>query len=914
MDDITRDFLVESNENLSRLDQEFVQLEKDPENTGLLASIFRTIHTIKGTAGFLNFPKLVSISHFAEDILAKMCDGKMKATPATIDALLAGVDAVKDVLATIDATSAESDKDYTPIIQRLKAIAEGAPAEAGSSAAASPARRLSIKAAVPAATVAMEAPSIVTAPVTTPPIVTAPVVPAPAKPVTEVPHVEAPHPKDSGDVNVVAAEAVKSNTADSTIRVEVSLLDRLMNLVGELVLTRNQILQFAGTLENKAIVNSSQRLNLITTELQENVMKTRMQPIGGVWNKLPRLVRDVSNSMSKEVDLHVEGAETELDKTILEAVKDPFTHIVRNAIDHGVESPDERVRKGKSRRGTIRLRAFHEGGQVNIEVADDGGGIDIQRVKRKAIQQRLITEEQAERMSEREAVNLIFRPGFSTAEKITSISGRGVGMDVVKTNIERIGGAVDVINNFGHGTTLKIKIPLTLAIIPALIVSANGDRFAIPQINLRELVRLEGEAARKSIEWMQGIEVYRLRGNLLPLIRLRSVLKLEEDTRATSNAAGANLSNGAARDEIVNIVVLTADNQVFGLVVDSVNDTEEIVVKPLKSIHAFAGSTIMGDGQVALILDSAGLLESADAAEHKEEIKQAEVVAVEQADRSTLLVFTLDEQMRFAMPLSMVSRLEEFQISRVERTNDGEVVQYRGQVMPLLRMASHVGVTPPTDASTLPVIVFSDGERSIGMVVHKLLDIVDESARPQVENKRPGIIGTAIVQGKTTVFVDPYALIEAANPGFFRRSQSQPVFVQNSGRKGVRKILLVDDSPFFRNLTRSYLEFAGYTVDEASNGAEALKRLSVHPVDFIISDIDMPQVDGWKLAEAIRANPELKHLPLIALSGLESDDVRRHSTSSGFDRHLVKIDREELLKAVSQLATERDRVMELASV
>jgi two-component system chemotaxis sensor kinase CheA len=593
-DEIINDFLIESAENLASLDREFVLLEKQGNSRELLGSIFRTIHTIKGTAGFFDFKKLVAITHFAEDILAKMRDGKMAVRPAIVDALLASVDAVKEVLANIEATSTEGDKDYSGIVDRLKKFAENPDAVPDSNATA---KSVTNGASVPTATVTEPA-------ATEKPAPQAAVLPAaPAAPETQdAAHDDAaPAPASAtSDASNAAAEHTRPSVADSTIRVEVAILDRLMNLVGELVLTRNQILQFATVNENKAVTSSSQRLNLITTELQENVMKTRMQPIGGIWNKLPRLVRDISQSMSKEVDLHMEGTTTELDKTILEAVKDPFTHIVRNAIDHGIETPEERVKKGKPRRGSIHLRAFHEGGQVNIDICDDGAGINLQRVKRKAVSQGMITEDQAARLSEREALHLIFRPGFSTAEKITAISGRGVGMDVVKTNIEKIGGVVDLVNNPGHGATIKIKIPLTLAIIPALIVTAKNERFAIPQINLRELVRLEGDGARKGIEMVQGIEVYRLRGKLLPLVRLRHLLKLDD------NPAGEPAS------DVVNIVVLAADNRFFGVVVDGINDTEEIVVKPLskqlKNIPAFAGSTIMGDGKVALILDAVGMI------------------------------------------------------------------------------------------------------------------------------------------------------------------------------------------------------------------------------------------------------------------------------------------------------------------
>ena len=401
------------------------------------------------------------------------------------------------------------------------------------------------------------------------------------------------------------AEARGSAVSDSTIRVDVGLLDKLMNLVGELVLARNQVLQFTSQSADSAFLATSQRLNLITTELQGSVMKTRMQPIGNVWSKLPRVVRDLAAACGKEVRLEMEGKETELDKTIIEAIKDPLTHIVRNSVDHGIERPETRVERRKPAEGCLKMRAYHEGGQVIIEITDDGGGIDCERVKQKALQRALITPEQAARMSDHEALYLIFLPGFSTAEKVTNVSGRGVGMDVVKTNIERIGGTVDLQSQPGKGTTLKIKIPLTLAIIPALIVTSGGDRFAIPQVSLLELVRLEVEQASQQIEFIHGAPVYRLRGQLLPFAYLNRELRLND---ADDDGLKPSV-------EATTIVVLQADGHPFGLVVDEINDTEEIVVKPLgkqlKGVASFAGATIMGDGRVALILDVLGLAQRA---------------------------------------------------------------------------------------------------------------------------------------------------------------------------------------------------------------------------------------------------------------------------------------------------------------
>jgi two-component system, chemotaxis family, sensor kinase CheA len=531
----------------------------------------------------------------------------------------------------------------------------------------------------------------------------------------------------------------------------VHLLDRLMNLVGELVLARNQILQLRSTAETAGFAATTQRLNLITTELQEGVMKTRMQPIGNLWSKFPRIVRDLAVACNKQAGIELEGRETELDRTIIEAIKDPLTHLVRNAVDHGIESPDTRAAAGKPREGRIFMRAFHEGGQVNIEISDDGGGIDAERLKEKALAKGLISPEQAARLSEREAFNLIFLPGFSTAAKVTNVSGRGVGMDVVKTNIERIGGMVDVQSQLGHGTTFKMKIPLTLAIIPALIVTSGEQRYAIPQVSLLELVRLDGQAAEKGIESIHGAPVYRLRGNLLPILYLKRLL------------AGSDAVPEDPRSSI-NIVVLQADDRRFGLVVEGISDTEEIVVKPLgrqlKSIASFAGATIMGDGRVALILDVLGLAQNAGVISEVRDRALAEesVSAVEGSaeERQTMLVLGLGDTGRVAVPLSLVDRLEEIPVSSVELSAHQEVVQYRGELLPLLRLGSVLGYEsrPTEGGQPLQVVVCSRRGGRIGLVVDQILDIVEDEITVQSSTAQRGLSGTAVIRGRVTDLLD----------------------------------------------------------------------------------------------------------------------------------------------------------------
>jgi len=786
MDEIVKEFLVENYENLDRLDRDLVSLEKDPHSKDTLGSIFRTIHTLKGTSGFLGFGKLEAVAHVGENLLSKMRDGIFIINPEITSALLATVDAVRFMLSQIEASGDPGDRDYSSLIERLTFLNEGKtlPVEAAPVVQASAPEPLPITHAPETCslppTVAAQAEPVADAPepVDLPPAAPsiAAAVPVPAvstsAPVSGIPVPQTAPVVPDAATATETTEPRGSGVSDSTIRVDVGLLDKLMNLVGELVLARNQVLQFNGQYTDTAFLATSQRLNLITTELQGSVMKTRMQPIGNVWNKLPRVVRDLATACGKEVRIEMAGKETELDKTIIEAIKDPLTHIVRNSVDHGIEGAEVRVERGKSAEGCLLMRAYHEGGQVNIEISDDGGGIDSERVKQKAMQRGLITSEQAARMSDHEALHLIFLPGFSTAEKITNVSGRGVGMDVVKTNIEKIGGTVDLQSQPGVGTTLKIKIPLTLAIIPALVVTSGGDRFAIPQVSLLELVRLEAEQARKQIEFIHGAPVYRLRGQLLPLVYLNRELKLD-DGRTT-----------AVVDDAVNIVVVQADGHPFGLVVDEINDTEEIVVKPLgkqlKGVTSFAGATIMGDGRVALILDVLGIAQRANVVteERNRTLSEASTHGRKATDsRQTLLLFDVGQGGRMAMPLSMVARLEEFSQSSVEHSGAQEVVRYRGQILPLIRVANYVnggGHTVPEPDGPMQVVVYSEQGRSVGLVVSRISDIVQETITVKRHAQSNGIFGSVVIQDRVTDLIDVKAVIRSADPSFYPEKPAVP--------------------------------------------------------------------------------------------------------------------------------------------
>ena len=672
----------------------------------------------------------------------------------------------------------------------------------------------------------------------------------PAQPASAQPNLA--HP------NLAQPAAAATSESVSTIRVDIELLDRLMNQVGELVLARNQILQFAGTTDDASLAGASQRLNLITSELQEGVMKTRMQPIGVAWSMMPRLVRDLAHSCGKQIQLDMEGADTELDRTIMESIKDPLTHLVRNSCDHGLETPRQREARGKPATGKLLLGAYHQGGHVIIEITDDGAGVDLARVKSKAVERGLITADQAARMSEREAMQLIFRPGFSTAERISGISGRGVGMDVAKTNIERVGGTIDVSSRAGEGTTVHIKIPLTLAIIAGMVVEGGGERFVIPQVSLVELVRLEEEQSRERISRIHDAPVCRLRGKLLPLVYLNEILGLAE-----TPAAGA-----ARRDEAVNLVVLQAEDRQFGLVVDQIRDTQEIVVKPLgkqlKGLSAYSGATVMGDGRVALILDVLGVARLAGlGAKYDTEKRAARTAAAGEAEsraseRQALLLFRSPGFERMAVPLSLVSRLEEFPGARVEQSGGRPVVQYRDRILPLVSLESPTGAAgsaSPMARDPLQVIVFMDGGRGLGLVVGEILDIVDESVEVRKQVSQRGLLGSAVVGGQVTDFLDLSAVVEA----------SGEKWLASGARERTATVLVADGSGFARALLRSSLEMAGHTVVEAASEAEALAGTARHRIDVVALSADLEQAGGGGSLIALIRKQAGREVPMLAL-------------------------------------------------
>jgi len=843
MDELLRDFLTETGESLDLVDAELVRFEQEPNNGGILGNIFRLVHTIKGTCGFLGLSRLEALTHAAETLMGKFRDG-MAVTAEAVTLILSTIDRIKSILDELEVKEQEPAGNDADLIEQLARMARQ---EAAAPPPPSPR-------------------------------------PSPQKPPSE--HT------DERRGAAIAAEAEKpaaetgEKLAGQSIRVSVDTLDRLMTTVSELVLTRNQLLEIVRRHEDSDFKVPLQRLSNVTAELQEGVMKTRMQPIGNAWQKLPRIVRDLCAELGKEIELEMHGADTELDRQVLELVRDPLTHLVRNCADHGIESPAARIAAGKPKSGTIRLTAFHQGGHIIIEIVDDGRGLDMARIKAKAIETGLASAAELAGKSDAEICNFIFAPGFSTAAEITSVSGRGVGMDVVRSNIEQIGGTVDLKSVAGAGTSCTIKIPLTLAIVSALIVEAAGERFAIPQLAVLELVRAGGAGGHR-IERIKDTPVLRLRNRLLPLLYLREVFRLGDSERDSGF-----------------VVVIQVGNQVFGAVVDGVLHTEEIVIKPVSSklrhIAVFSGTTILGDGSVIMIVDPNGVAQALGRAQAAQaeapEIKPSEEAAAD--DVVSLLVFRAGSQRPKAVPLALVTRLEEIDCRRIEISDGRHLVQYRDQLMPLLRIDGETGLK---SEGAQPILVFSDHGRSMGLVVDAIVDIVEDRLDIEVASDRPGVLGYAVVKGNTTEIVDVAHFLPQAFEDWFRR--------RDGATAGpTRTILLVDDSPFFRDMLAPLIKAAGYKVLAVSSGSDALAALqSDHRIDLVVTDIEMPDMDGFALAQAMRSAPATAAVPIIALAAMVSDETIARGRAVGFHDFVAKFDRPGLIAAIKEQSADLER-------
>jgi len=1010
--ELTDLFVQEAKEHLESLEPDLLSLEGQANNSDVINRIFRSVHSIKGTSGFVGLSNITRLSHAMENLMSLVREGALTPNRPMIDALLGGFDKLRTMVENVAESGSVSIQAET---ERLEAIIHAPAGETGISAHQS----VQPKGEVPemlrdfsmlnvglfreairmgrrfylarvymekdvkecnktpldffkaiesvgefldshidyssiegldgsleqdllclflCSTVlegdllaaALEIPEFqifqmddkpirewldmqpsaepvaipVSAPVTAIPVPTSVAVPQSVPEPSPVYHEPIPsaqshpaslpavvHPEASAPVHVTPEKKTLRQKSDDTIRVSVSLLDDLMNLAGEMVLGRNQLLRMAAQSAAQAEGMSSvlQNISIITSELQEKVMRTRLQPLGSLFGKFNRIIRDLAHQLGKEIDLKTTGEEVELDKSILEALSDPLTHLIRNCADHGIETPAERESHGKPRMGTVRILASHVGGQVLIQIVDDGHGIDPAKLKRKALEKNLIHQDEADKMTDRQALNLIFLPGFSTAAVISDVSGRGVGMDVVKTNIEKLGGSVDIQSEVGKGTTMSLRLPLTLAIVPAMIIGVHGRRFAVPQVNLEEVVSLSGE---HHIESVRGSAVLRLRGRLLPLLDLREILQIPPVQES--------------EDLVRCVLVLKADQDTFGLIVDELLDNEEIVVKPLSSYlqdaGCYSGATIMGDGRVALILDTTGIaaMGQLNFTEIQKSAKSEEDALVPNAESQSILLFKHSEKEIFALNLSMVSRIEKIKTSDVEHVGSKEYLKYRSSSLQLIRLHNYMAVSAPgPDPENLYVIVPKLVKKPMGIIATQVVDAVQAAVELDEETiQGVGIIGSAVLNSHLTLFLDIYSLFEAVDPVTYGASTESVAAGLRS-----KKILLAEDTPFFRAVELQYLKEIVGEVDLAANGLEAWDKLNKNTYDLLLTDVEMPGMNGFELTRKVRESEKLRNLPVVALTALSADRYIQIGREAGVDAYETKLDKPRLLATLTRILT-----------
>ncbi|MEO0531205.1 MAG: chemotaxis protein CheW [Planctomycetota bacterium] len=909
--ELLADFVVEANEHLADIENQFLAIEEAaPAVDGdLVNEVFRAIHSIKGAAGFLGLTTVNDLSHNLENILNMMRNEELAPTSAIVDDMLKGADALKGLIEDVENSNDADVAEHITALERIAAaaMAEGdTPAEPPAEAPAEPVAEeaQAEEAAAPEPDfdpnhipTDEELEAAINAKLAEKKAAKAAAETAAAEPPAQGPEAK-PAPKPAPQAKTEEKkETSKAAPPEAQIRVAVGVLDSLMNLAGELVLSRNQLLQAVSTEEKTGLEAISARLDQVTSELQEAIMQTRMQQIGTVFGRFPRVVRDLSSKLGKECDLIVEGKDVEVDKTIVEAIGDPLTHLVRNSCDHGVEDPATRVAAGKPAKGTIHLKACYQAGKVRIEIKDDGGGIDPEKLKAKAVSKGIISQEQADDMSDRDAIRLIFAPGFSTAAEVTDVSGRGVGMDVVRTNIAKLGGTVDVESELGQGTNIIVTLPLTLAIIPSLIVQVGGDRFAIPQVNIAELVRVRETERESKLGRVKNAEVLRLRGQLLPLVRLQETLGCREaEGPIQGNATGAT-----------NIIVVDTGQTRFGLVVDALHDSEEIVVKPLgrhhKECRQLAGATILGDGHVALILDIAGL--AADAALGADgDTPAADQDAghdEESVDVQSMLLFKNNEHDHFAVPMDIIARIERIKVDQIDSVAGQEVLQYRRTTLPLIRLESCITASVADTSDSIYVVVYDVRGREVGLIAPTLEDIREvETNVDTVTFGEPGVIGSLVINEQTVRMIDLFEITQLTHPDWFV-DDGLPA---DEGEAGPPLILVAEDSGFFRSQVCKIFEERGYRVLGFEDGQLAWEYLDSEAdrFDLIVTDIEMPNMNGFELCDRVKQDGRFAGLPVIALTSLAGSADMARGMEVGIDDYQIKMDRDKLLTAVQNFA------------
>jgi len=961
-EDLLQELIVESTEHLAAIEPDLLTLEKEGSQVSseLINRIFRAMHSIKGGFAFFGLTHIVNLSHAMESVLMRIRDGEMSVTPQITDALLAGVDKLRALLDDVRGSeNIAIDKEIEPLNQ----ILEGGASEHGaSSAVAAPdGVTAEMPGEGPPADVGAEPPPGPGDPGLE-------LIKPQASQAVARDGAAATKSDKGGEatetirVKVDLLDALMNLAGELVLgrnQIKLALNSRLSDaaaassafkrLQDDLVRSRETVstnLKAAITardnvtaeqaqvvigrefekirnnldqalalrlIETPGLSAVMQDVDLVTSELQSSIMNTRMQPVSAVFSKFPRIMRDLSRKVGKEIDLTLVGQDVELDKSIIEALGDPLTHLVRNSADHGVEAPEVRESQGKPRVGKVRLRAYHEGGQVNIDVTDDGAGIDPARVKSKAIERGILTAEAAERMTDREAIRLIFAPGFSTATVVSDVSGRGVGMDVVRTNIERLGGTVEIESAPGEGTRINLRLPLTLAIIPSLIVGTGSRRYAVPQVNLEELVRVRGQDVDKRVEEVRGKPVLRLRGKLLPLVSLSEVLHVDErmlqaedqltETDRKSAQAAEDAGEKGGRGRAMNILVLKVGCNRYGLIVEKLLNNEEIVVKPLsgylKECKHYAGSTIMGDGRVAMILDAAGIAAVAGLRFGEIEEESARISRQQtgtQAEVQPLLLFRNSPAELFAISLALVARIEKVRASDIERIGTKEYVKYDRSSMRILRLHDFLTVDRPSeDPKEFFIIVPKLVRHPMGIVATKIEDILHTDADIDRQNIGGlGILGSAVLEGRLAVFIDIYSLFEAAEPDVYKKGELSLV-----GELTGKRVLLAEDTAFFRSVEAEYLRSFGCAVETARDGGEAWDRLQHENYDLLVTDIEMPGLNGFELTERVRGSERLKNLPVVAVTSLFSENAERRGREAGIDAYEVKLDKDRLQNALA---------------
>jgi len=940
------EFVEEAREHLADIEIQLLQIEAMGEaiDDNLVNTVFRAIHSIKGAAGFLGLTQINAVSHRLENVLGRVRDKDLVPNPYNVDVMLKAADRLKSLIENIESSN---ETDNTELCQRLDSLLEApvsqtAAQDAGNDSESSQGQSESMTTRKPtvkktttrrtsSGTRKTRAPrgqstrrskktkDEVTQRVETTLDATEATLnaaesktssstnasEAPAKPKRQPARRKSKSSKpgeemgaDSAPTTTQKASAPPRSASanESTIRVGVRVLDRLMNLAGELVLSRNQLLQAlaldssGGRTTNSSLDSIAAGLDQVTTELQESIMQTRMQPIGNVFNKFPRIIRDLSATLGKQIELLTEGNEVETDKTIVEAIADPLTHLIRNACDHGIEAPDIREKAGKPAQGTVVLKAYHQAGKVMIEIIDDGAGIDPAKLRAKAVEKGILDAAAADRMSDRDSVNLIFAPGFSTAAEITDVSGRGVGMDVVRTNIEKIGGSVEMLSQLGKGSTVQITLPLTLAIVPSMIVAVGDCRYALPQSSIVELVQTDGKD--KCIQRANSAEVLRLRGQLLPLVRLSHVLNL-------------STKESKAETDDCQLVVVEAGRSKFAMAVDRVLDSEEIVVKPLGrhlgNLPLLAGATILGDGRVAMILDAAGIASRIDLAGDSEKRTQRHQEPIGETgpeDQQRLVLLSVGPKDRFAVSMDIVSRIERVALADIEPVGDQLLMQYRGGTLPLVTIDEVVKVAEVDRPDQVFVIVFRVYGHEVGLIAPNLHDIRDVDLSSGVQMSREeGVAGVAVIDDRSTRLLDLYGLTKEARPDWFEKPIGQ------EAQDGVARILVCEDSTFFRNFLTRTLTEEGHAVTACEHGEEGWSKLSEKPdaFDMLVTDVEMPELNGFELTRRIRADGRFKRLPIIALTSLADAESTRLGREAGVNDYQVKMNKPELLESIQRL-------------